>query len=126
MQHADQKFTKRMIVYASNICHCLIGTKGWVSITIDNIMITIFIKEYIESSKIVHFKKRSGRSKSEGLPLSDRTRKLRAQTIIYFYDTMRIFYDQYYREKYGRLVRAVVLLGIYLFTKVKLLRNRFV
>ena len=105
---------ERYFMYAEDIDWCMrIKKSGW----------KIY---YNPNSKIIHCKKRSGRSKSEGLPVNDQTRKLRAQTIIYFYDTMRIFYDQYYREKYGRLVRAVVLLGIYLFTKVKLLRNRLV
>lgn len=81
---------------------------------------------YNPEVKIIHFKKRSGRSKSEGLTISPETRKLRAKTITYFYETMRIFYDKHYKKKYPKWVRSAVLTGIWLSTKVKLARNRFI
>jgi GT2 family glycosyltransferase len=81
---------------------------------------------YNPQAKIIHFKKRSGRSKSEGLPITPETRKLRAQTITYFYDTMRIFYDKHYKRKYPTWVRYPVLTGIWLLTQIKLVRNRLI
>lgn len=79
---------------------------------------------YVPDAKIVHFKKRSGRSKSEGLPVTPETRTLRADTITYFYETMKIFYDKHYRDVYPGWVRFCVLSGIWLMTKFKLARNR--
>lgn len=100
-------------MYAEDIDWCMqIKKAGW----------KIF---YIPQVKITHFKKRSGRSKSEGLPVSAETRELRAKTITYFYDTMRIFYDKHYRQVYPKWVRTPVLLGIKIFTKIKLIRNRW-
>lgn len=80
---------------------------------------------YHPKAKIIHFKKRSGRSKSEGLPATPETRKLRAQTITYFYETMKIFYDKHYKKVYPGSVRTIVLTGIWIMTKLKLFRNRF-
>lgn len=78
---------------------------------------------YVPDAKVVHFKKRSGRSKSEGLPVTPETRALRADTITYFYETMKIFYDKHYRDVYPGWVRFCVLSGIWLMTKLKLARN---
>lgn len=100
-------------MYAEDIDWCMrIGKAGW----------KIY---YVPDVKIVHYKKRSGRSKSEGLPISPETRQLRARTINYFYETMKIFYDKHYRSAYPGWVRACVLSGIWLMTQYKLMRNRW-
>lgn len=104
---------ERYFMYAEDLDWCMrIKKAGW----------KIY---YVPDAKITHFKKRSGRSKAEGLPVSPETRKLRAKTITYFYDTMRIFYDKHYKEKYPSWLRALVVAGIWLLTAVKLIRNRF-
>lgn len=103
---------ERYFMYAEDLDWCMrIKKAGWKTY-------------YNPEAEIIHFKKRSGRSKSEELPISPQTRKLRAKTITYFYDTMKIFYDKHYKKKYPSWIRHAVLNGIWILTKIKLIRNR--
>lgn len=52
-------------------------------------------------ASITHFKKRSGRAATDAV--------LKRQTQRYFWETMRIFYEKHYMEKYPRLVSSFVL-----------------
>lgn len=105
---------ERYFMYAEDIDWCMrIRKAGW----------KIY---YNPNAKILHYKKRSGRSKSEGMPVSPEARRLRAKTITYFYETMRIFYEKHYKSDYPAWVRSAVLFGIWIMTKVKLVRNRLV
>jgi len=78
---------------------------------------------YNPKAKVVHFKKRSGRNKDEGKKLSQTTQRIRAKSTNYFYDTMKLFYDKHYKEKYPRWVRSTVLFGIWLLGKIRNLRS---
>lgn len=52
----------------------------------------------------VHRKHQSGLAHTDG--------DLRLQTKRHFYDAMRLFYNKYYRRRYGTLISSLVLLGI--------------
>lgn len=102
---------ERFFMYAEDLDWCMrIKQAGW----------KIF---YNPDAKVTHFKKRSGREKEKDQEES-KTRKVRAQTIEHFYDTMKLFYDKHYQEKYPKWLRSKVLFGIWLLTKFKLARNR--
>jgi GT2 family glycosyltransferase len=59
---------------------------------------------YVPTTKIVHYKKKSGR---ESAHLGTR-----AKTKDYFFNTMKLFYDKHYRHKYPFFIRWLVLGGI--------------
>jgi hypothetical protein len=77
---------------------------------------------FVPQTKIIHYKKRSGRRKEEKR-MADKTRQIRTKTIGYFFETMKIFYDKHYKDKYPFLVRFLVLSGIWCLTRFKLIRN---
>lgn len=102
---------ERYFMYAEDLDWCMrIKEAGW----------KIY---YNPEASVVHFKKRSGRSKDEGKQLSQTTHRIRARTTTYFYDTMKLFYDKHYKEKYPQWVRTMVLLGIWLLGKARSLRS---
>ena len=59
---------------------------------------------FYPQAKAIHYKKRSGRKK--------RSIRIRKKTKMYFYQTMKLFYDKHYKNKYSGLIRYLVLLGI--------------
>lgn len=59
---------------------------------------------------VFHRKKQSGRENSD-LPLRRRTES-------YFYHSMKIFYNKHYRHRYGFLITQLVLLGIFIKSKL--------
>ena len=68
--------------------------------------------------EVIHYKKQSGRQKivKDQLPHHHEIRKKAKQN---FYDTMKIFYDKNYRQQYPFWLRQLVLLGIWLVSRVK-------
>jgi len=67
---------------------------------------------YVPSTKIIHYKKKSGRASSHRLT--------RSRTQQHFFTTMKLFYDKHYQRQYSPLVRWLVLTGIRL---TRLIRN---
>ena len=59
---------------------------------------------YYPDIKIVHFKKQSGRAREDA--------RVRKETTSHFYETMKIFYQKHYLEKYPRIVTASIMLAI--------------
>lgn len=105
---------ERFFMYAEDLDWCLrLRKAGW----------KIF---YYPQAKIIHFKKRSGREKDQGKNISEKARDLRSQAIGHFYETMKLFYDKHYKKKYPAWVRHTVLVGIWLFTRIKLFSNRYI
>lgn len=59
---------------------------------------------YNPETKIIHYKKQSGRESSNN--------KLKKATNRYFYDTMELFYRKHYEKKYSWLVNKIMMVGI--------------
>lgn len=68
---------------------------------------------YYPKTQITHFKKKSWNAKKNPDVLNA------------FYDSMMIFYDKYYREKYSPLTRQIVKLGVNFFKNVDHIKNHF-
>ena len=104
---------ERYFMYAEDLDWCMrIRDKGW----------KIY---YDPEATVIHFKKRSGRKKDEGKQLTDKTKKIRSVTTTYFNDTMQLFYDKHYKDKYPLFLRKLVFTGIWLFGKIRTLRSRW-
>lgn len=74
---------------------------------------------FYPGTKIIHYKKQSGRARDKGKIITQKDLKIKEKTRKYFYDTMKLFYDKHYRDKYPFLVRYIVLWGIWLMSKLK-------
>ena len=66
---------------------------------------------YIPYTKIIHFKKQSGRASSSA--------QLRQKTSAHFFDTMKLFYDKHYSHKYPWIIRWLTLSGIWLVSQFR-------
>lgn len=104
---------ERYFMYAEDLDWCMrIKKAGW----------KIF---YNPNATVIHFKKQSGRGKKEGSKISKDIRATRSKAIGHFYETMKIFYEKHYKDKYPKWMRKLVLSGVWLQAKSKLIRNRF-
>lgn len=65
---------------------------------------------FYPSVSILHRKKQSGRAHED--------ESIQKRTKLYFYETMKLFYAKHYRHRYGWFVTQLVLLGIYLFSRI--------
>lgn len=74
---------------------------------------------FYPETKIVHYKKRSGRKKGKGKKNIQKELEIQETTRKYFYETMKIFYDKHYKNKYPLLLRKTILLGIWLVSRFK-------
>jgi len=74
---------------------------------------------YNPNTKIVHFKKSSGRKKGKGKKVTQKDVKIRKQSSEYFFKTMKLFYEKHYKDKHPWIVRKIVLLGIRVVSKFK-------
>jgi len=74
---------------------------------------------YYPKTKIIHYKKQSGREKTNGKKITQKEINIRRITRKHFYETMKLFYDKNYQDKYPYFLRKLVLLGIYLVSKLK-------
>jgi hypothetical protein len=105
-------FDERYFMYAEDIDLSLrIKKAGW------QIM-------YLPLTKIIHFKKQSGRAKKEAGEVTPAAKEIREKTIGYFFNSMKLFYDLHYKDKYPWVTRQFVLGAVWLFTQVKLWQNR--
>lgn len=75
---------------------------------------------YYPHTKIVHYKGQSGRKKlSENDVNSDLSKKIMKSSNRNFYETMKLFYQKHYKDKYSHLLFWLVLSGIWLVSKVR-------
>lgn len=74
---------------------------------------------YVPATKIIHYKKASGRKKTQKGKVTQDVHKIRRTTSYYFFETMKQFYNKHYKNKYPFIVRWLVLSGIWLISKVK-------
>ncbi|PIS09219.1 glycosyl transferase family 2 [Candidatus Beckwithbacteria bacterium CG10_big_fil_rev_8_21_14_0_10_34_10] len=74
---------------------------------------------YNPNTKIIHFKKSSGRRKDKGTEITQKDLVTKQKSNQYFFETMKLFYDKHYKNKYPKLIRSLVLLGIYLISRFK-------
>lgn len=92
-------FDERFFMYAEDLDLSLrIKQAGW------KIM-------YVPFTRIIHHKKKSGRHSADP--------HLRRITSQHFFTTMKLFYDKHYRDKYPQPIYWLVLLGIWLVSKLK-------
>lgn len=70
-------------------------------------------------TKITHFKTSSGRKSGKGNKITQKDKEIRKRTSKYFFETMKLFYDKHYKDKYPWIIRKIVLLGIWLVSKIK-------
>lgn len=105
-------FDERYFMYAEDIDLSLrIKNAGW------KIM-------FVPTTKIIHYKKQSGRAKREQGKVTNEAKEIRGKTLRCFFDSMKIFYDTHYKNKYPWVTRELVLGAIWIFTKVKLIQNK--
>jgi len=71
------------------------------------------------NTKIIHYKRSSGRKKIAGKKVTQKERLVRKKATRYFFETMKLFYDKHYRDRYPWIVRKIVLLGIWVVSKIK-------
>lgn len=74
---------------------------------------------YNPETKIIHFKNSSGRKKNKYRKTTQKDRKVKKEATRHFFETMKLFYDKHYQDKYPWVIRKLVLLGIWLVSKVK-------
>lgn len=67
---------------------------------------------YVPLTKITHFKKSSGRKKNVGKKYTNKDLQIRKKSSFHFFNTMKLFYDKHYKDKYPWLLRWLVLGGI--------------
>lgn len=67
---------------------------------------------YNPNTKITHYKMLSGRKKAKDKLVQKKSRQ-------YFFETMKLFYDKHYQDKYSWITRKIVLLGIWIVSKFK-------
>ena len=70
-------------------------------------------------TKITHFKTSSGRKNRKGNKITQKDKEIRKKTSKYFFETMKLFYDKHYKDKYPWIIRKLVLLGIKLVSYFK-------
>ncbi len=66
---------------------------------------------YVPTTKIIHFKKKSGRDTNDP--------HLKRRTTSHFFQTMKLFYDKHYQDKYPAIIRWLTLAGIWVVSKLK-------
>lgn len=74
---------------------------------------------FYPKTKIIHYKKQSGREKNKNKIDTQNNLNIRETTKKYFYQTMKIFYQKHYQNKYPWIVTKLVLFGIWLASKLK-------
>ncbi|MFC1711448.1 glycosyltransferase family 2 protein [Patescibacteria group bacterium] len=74
---------------------------------------------YFPGTKIIHYKKQSGREKSNGKKVTQNDEIIKEETSKHFYETMKIFYNKHYKHKYPWFIKAFVLAGVLLVSKFK-------
>ena len=74
---------------------------------------------YYPHTKIIHYKKQSGRKRGGGKKVTRKEKIIREKSKKYFFGTMRLFYDKHYKNKYPWILRQLVLLGIRIVSKFK-------
>jgi GT2 family glycosyltransferase len=67
---------------------------------------------YVPMARITHFKKSSGRKKNVSKKYTAADLEIRKKASFHFFNTMKLFYDKHYKDKYPWLVRWLVLGGI--------------
>jgi GT2 family glycosyltransferase len=98
---------ERFFVYAEDIDLCLRLKEGGYKIA------------FVPNTKIIHFKRSSGRNKLKGIKITQEAKLAKENAKKNFYETMRLFYDKHYRNKYPWILRVLVLLGIKIMSKIK-------
>ncbi len=74
---------------------------------------------YNPMTKIIHFKTSSGRKKYQDKKITLKDKKMKKEATKHFFETMKLFYDKHYKDKYPWLMRKMVLLGIWVVSKFK-------
>lgn len=74
---------------------------------------------YNPNTKIIHYKTSSGRKKTKGKKFTRKDLIIRKKTSKYFFETMKLFYDKHYKDKYPFLIRWIILAGIKLVSYFK-------
>jgi len=74
---------------------------------------------YFPETKVTHFKKSSGRARGKGNKITRKEQLTRKMAKQYFFQTMKLFYDKHYKDKYPWIVRWLVLLVILIMSKIK-------
>ena len=74
---------------------------------------------YYPHTKIIHYKKQSGRAKEKSKKIDQKNIKIKEKTRKHFFNTMKLFYDKHYKKEYPWLVRTLVLAGIFFVSKFK-------
>ncbi len=100
-------FDERFFMYAEDIDLCFRLHKSCYQIA------------YVPMTKITHFKKSSGRKKNVSKKYTAADLEIRKKASFHFFNTMKLFYDKHYKDKYSWFVRKIVLGGIWLFSKIK-------
>jgi len=71
------------------------------------------------NTKIIHYKKSSGRNKKKDKKGVHKYKDIRRKTSEHFFKTMEIFYQKHYSNKYPWIMKKMVLLGIKLVSRLK-------
>jgi len=75
---------------------------------------------YYPHTKIIHYKGQSGRKKILDKDISnDISKKIKKTSKRNFYETMKLFYEKHYKNKYPKIVYWLVLGGIWLASKFR-------
>lgn len=74
---------------------------------------------YYPHTKIIHYKKQSGRKRGEGKKITQKEKEVREKSKNYFFETMKLFYDKHYKNKYPWVLRQLVLVGIWIVSRFK-------
>jgi GT2 family glycosyltransferase len=74
---------------------------------------------FYPGTKIIHFKKRSGRKKDMSNLSKQKQALIRKHSKKHFYETMKTFYKKHYQHQYPWIVKQLVLLGIFIISKFK-------
>jgi len=98
---------ERFFMYAEDIDLCLRLKKKGYKIA------------YNPGTKIIHYKKSSGRKKGKGKEITQKDVVIRRKSSKYFFETMKLFYVKHYKNQYPWIIRQLVLLGIWIVGKIK-------
>lgn len=77
---------------------------------------------YFPEVKITHYKGISSGIKKNTSKLSSATKEMKRKAINSFCDSIKIFYDKHYKNKYSLIITWFVYLGIWIKRKINLLR----
>lgn len=100
-------FDERFFMYAEDIDLCKrIKDNGY----------KIF---YYPDTLVIHYKKQSGRRKLLDKTSEQKVIMARKQAKKHFYGTMKIFYEKHYEKKYPKIIKYLVLMGIWIVSKMK-------